>query len=556
MPAGELPLDAVHWLLALVPILVLLSLLIVFRWDPQEAGPIAMFVAALIAVFIYQAPPELLAVAAGKGIWDAIFVLYVVWTALLLYHVIDQAGGFAALHQGIQHYTENELFIVLAFGWVFASFLQGIAGFGTPIAVVAPLLLALGVRPIHAVSIPLIGHAWANLYGTIGVGWLATEQVITIQEPLEAAFQTGLLLWIPNVLGAVAIAWLYGRTPAVRHAWPMIVIISILHGGVQLGVTLVDPVISAFLAGTVGLLALIPLAKLDRYAEPAEGIDNRPAMSEGEADETDGEEVEEPEEEGEPPMGLGMSLLPYVVLTIVAAGALLIPPLEAALEQIEIGPPFPEVTTGYGIEAEAEEAYQPFAPLTHPGTFLLVSTIIGWAVYRARGYYDEWGQEEGREGIWSGLADDAVPASVAIVAFLVMGLFMEDSGQTLVLAIGTGEVTPPTVYAFASGWIGMLGAFMTSSNTSSNIIFAPLQDATAETMDELVQATIIAGQHAGGAVGNVIAPANVVLGTSSIGAIGREGEILKLTIVWAVLVMAVVGVATIVLNGLTLVGGG
>ena len=290
MPAGELPLDAVHWLLALVPILVLLSLLIVFRWDPQEAGPIAMFVAALIAVFIYQAPPELLAVAAGKGIWDAIFVLYVVWTALLLYHVIDQAGGFAALHQGIQHYTENELFIVLAFGWVFASFLQGIAGFGTPIAVVAPLLLALGMRPVYAVSIPLIGHAWANLYGTIGVGWLATEQVITIQEPLEAAFQTGLLLWIPNVLGAVAIAWLYGRTPAVRHAWPMIVIISILHGGIQLGVALVDPVISAFLAGTVGLLALIPLAKLDRYAEPAEGIDNRPAMSEGGADETGGEE--------------------------------------------------------------------------------------------------------------------------------------------------------------------------------------------------------------------------------------------------------------------------
>lgn len=92
------------------------------------------------------------------------------WPALLLYRVGDRAGAFVALREGIERFSRNELFLVLAFGWVFASFLQGIAGFGVPIAVVTPLLLALGVRPIYAVLIPLIGHAWANMFGTLAVG--------------------------------------------------------------------------------------------------------------------------------------------------------------------------------------------------------------------------------------------------------------------------------------------------------------------------------------------------------------------------------------------------
>ena len=99
------------------------------------------------------------------------FILYVVWPALLLYRVTDQAGGYEALRQGITRFSRNELFLVVALGWVFSSFLQGIAGFGTPIAVVAPLLVAFGVRPVYAVVIPLIGHLWAKFFGTLGVSW-------------------------------------------------------------------------------------------------------------------------------------------------------------------------------------------------------------------------------------------------------------------------------------------------------------------------------------------------------------------------------------------------
>lgn len=90
---------------------------------------------------------------------------------------------------------------MLTLGWVFSSFLQGIAGFGTPIAVVAPLSVAFGVRPVYSVAIPIIGHVRAKFFGTLAVGWLATPQVVDLADPTEVAFQTGLLLIIPVVLG-------------------------------------------------------------------------------------------------------------------------------------------------------------------------------------------------------------------------------------------------------------------------------------------------------------------------------------------------------------------
>ena len=198
---SDVPVDLLHWGLAIVPIAVLLVLLAVLRWKAPEAGPIGLVVAAGVALFAFRTPLETLAVASGKGVWDAFFILLVIWPALVLYRVTDGAGAFDALRTGITRFSRDDVFLVLAFGWVFASFLQGIAGFGTPIAVVAPLLVAIGVKPVMAVVIPLIGHAWANMFGTLGVSWLATGQVIEIEDETATAFQTAALLWIPNLTG-------------------------------------------------------------------------------------------------------------------------------------------------------------------------------------------------------------------------------------------------------------------------------------------------------------------------------------------------------------------
>ena len=524
-----------------MPIALLLFLLVGLRWKSTEAGPLGLFAAVIISLLLFRTPLETVTVAVGKGIWDSIFILYVIWPALLLYVVADRAGAFDSLRIGITRFSKNNMFLVLAFGWVFASFLQGIAGFGVPIAVVAPLLLAIGVKPIFAVAIPLMGHAWANMFGTIAVSWLATNQVIDIANPIATAWQTAVLLWIVNIAGGLAIAWMYGRGAAIRHAMPMILIISLIHGGGQLALVFWNPVVSNFIAGTIALLILYPLSTWKRYDQPHEEMAVQ-AMSEDFQASTEREQLKR-----EPVMGLGMATFPYIVLTIVTLGALLTPAIEAALGAFDVGLPFAEVTTGYDVTREATAEYSPFALFTHPGTFLVVAAIISWVVYSFKGYYTAWNRIKDQDSIWKGVTDGAFPASVAVISFLTMATVFDHSGQTQTLALGIAAATPATGYAFAANFIGILGAFMTSSNTASNVLFSGLQQNVAQ-LQNLSTSSVIAGQSAGGALGNTISPANVVLGTGTTGISGQEGAVLSKTLPLSIAIAVLLGIGTIILN--------
>ena len=217
--------------------------------------------------------------------WDAIFILYVIWPALLLYQITKQAGAYDALRQGIAKFSRNDLFIILALSWVFASFLQGIAGFGAPVAVVVPLLIAVGVKPIYAVAMGVLAHAWARFFGTLGVGWLALQRVANVEDVIRAAYESALLILIPTYLGGLLVVWLYGKGPAVRHAWPLVLILGTILGLGQLLVALFSPELSTFLAAAVALLALYPLSRWKCFGEPIQGIPNRSAMVQRQASE-------------------------------------------------------------------------------------------------------------------------------------------------------------------------------------------------------------------------------------------------------------------------------
>jgi lactate permease len=251
-----------------MPIVVMAFLLIQMRWTAQQAGTMGMFVAAAAALLVFRTPVETLAVAGAKGVWDSVPILFVIWPALLLYHIVNKAGGYEALRQGIVRFSRNELFVVIALGWVFTSFLQGIDGFGTPIVVVAPLLVAIGMRPVYAVAIPIIAHIWAKFYGTLGVGWIATLQTVDLdpQTILATAYQSSLLMIIQVLLGGFTVVWMYGRWPAIRHAWPLVLIISAIQGVGQLIVSLYAPPLAAFIPATLAMFA-VALAALCRAVD-------------------------------------------------------------------------------------------------------------------------------------------------------------------------------------------------------------------------------------------------------------------------------------------------
>ncbi|GAA2104712.1 L-lactate permease [Brevibacterium salitolerans] len=540
----ELPIDLLHWTLAVLPIAALAFFMIQLRWTAQQAGAMGVIVVAVIALAFFRTPAETLGVAGAKGVWDAIFILLVIWPALLLYQFMVRSGGYEAMRRGITAMSRNELFIVVALGWVFTSFLQSVDGFGTPIAIVAPLLVAFGLKPVYAVAIPIIAHVWAKFFGTLGVGWLATLQVVDLDPgtAMATAVESSVMLTLTALMGGLTVVWMYGRWAAVRHGWPLVLILAGIQGLGQFPALLVDPVLAAFLPATAALLALWPLSRWKRFAEPAPGIVDRPAMaSEALASSAAGTGPQ-------PPMSTAMAFFPYILLSVIAVLTSVITPLADLLGRFTVGFPFPAVGTGYGVETEAESAFSALAPLSHPGAGLLLTGLVTWLVFSARGYFRSWQvQKETQDpGALRGLLASAIPASVPIVTFLVMASMMNHSGQTATMALGISAVAPAAVYAFLANGIGVVGAFATSSQTSSNVLFSALQVNMAE-LKGLPVSTVLAAQSAGASIGNAVGPANVVMGASTAGIIGREGDILRKTLPWTLAAAAVTGIVTVVM---------
>lgn len=534
-------LNLINWLLAALPIIALIILMVGMNWTAQQAGTTGIFIAAAVAFFIFEATTRALAVSTAKGIWDAIPILYVIWPALLLYHIMNQSGGYDALRRGISKMSRNELFIIVALGWVFTSFLQGIDGFGTPIAVVAPLLVAFGMRPVYAVAIPIIAHIWAKFYGTLGVGWLATLAVVDLDAAttISMGLQAAVLIAIQAFFGGFMVAYLYGKWPAIRAGWPLILIIAAIQSVGQFFTVLIDPILAAFLPAAVSLLALYPLSRWSRYKEPDPTITDRPAMAEEAHTELTG---------AEPPMGTLAALAPYALLTVLALATSLIEPLRALLNGPSFGFVFPETTTLDGVTTVEAARYAPLHFLSHPGATITVAALITWFVFKKQNYFVEWAKRSGKEqlGVVWGLISSAVPASVPIIAFLILASIMKHSGQNTMLALGISAVAPAYVFAFLANGIGILGAFMTSSSTSSQVIFSELQVTLAKAKG-LPEATILAAQSAGGAIGNAIAPANVVMGASTTGINGQEGAILRKTLPWTAITFVLTGIMTVIL---------
>jgi lactate permease len=288
------------------------------------------------------------------------------------------------------------------------------------------------------------------------------------------------------------------------------------------------------------MVALYPLSRWRRYAEPQVGVDNRPAMQ--------ANLMRDDANNGKAPMSLATASMPYVVLTVIALSTAMIAPIANVLRTVTVGLPFPEVSTGYDITNAAVARYSALEPLMNPGASLLLTAVLTWLIFRARGYYKAWGETQSNDepGVAASLFASAVPASVPIIAFLVMARVMDHSGQIESLAHGIAAVAPTYVFAFLSNGIGVIGAFATSSSTSSNVLFSDLQVTLAK-LKGLPTATILASQSAGGGIGNAIAPANLVLGASTAGISGQEGEILRKTLPWTLVAFVLTGIATVLL---------
>src|SRR5213596_2411311 len=322
---------------AALPLAVLLVGLLGLHWRGTQAGIIALGVSAAVAAIAFAASPAVLGIALWRAIALSLHVLYIVWAALLLYEIADKIGAIRSIGTAVAHLTEDHVLQLLIVGFAFTSFLQGVAGFGVPVAVTAPLLIGLGFQPLEAAAVPLVGHAWAVTMGDMASSFQALRAVTGL-PPRQMGIWIAALLGIASVATGFAVAHVNAGTRQYRRAFGDVLLLALSQ----------QWIIASFGAGMVGLVVSMGLARLARRRGPGY-LGLLPAWP-------------PPQGRREPPrpappagaeMSFHLAFLPYYALIGVVAVATFIGPLNRLLDAVAVSFHFGTAQTGLGWTTES-----------------------------------------------------------------------------------------------------------------------------------------------------------------------------------------------------------
>jgi lactate permease len=453
-----------------------------------------------------------------------------VWAALFLYRVTDEAGVLAAIGAGLPRLTPDRGLQALLLGWIFGAFLQGVSGFGVPVAVVAPLLVGLGFPPVTAVVIASVGHSWAVTFGSLGSSFYALIGT-TGRSGEELAPWCAVTLGLACLGCGAGTLWAAGGRRTLRAGLAPLLLIGSVMAGVQfLVVTNGMWAIGGMVGGLAGLVVGVGWARgrtrgsvrrprPTPVGEPrARGSVRRPRPTTGD-------------------MPIGWAMFPYALLVAIVLAAQLIPPVRDFLGQVVIRVQFPELTTSRGWVTPAGSG-RTINLCGHAGALLTYAALVTYALFHRQGRY-----EPGTAGrIARTVVQRATRSSLGIVAMVGMAVTMEHAGMTHLLANGVARLAGPA-FPLVAPFIGALGAFMTGSNTNSNVVFGSLQQHVA-TLVGVSPLIILAAQTAGGAVGSLFAPAKVIVGCSTVELGGKEGPVLRAAMRYGLAIVAGLALAT------------
>lgn len=466
------------------PLLLLLGLMLVAGWSAARAALAGLALGVVLVPTVFAPAgglPALLPGVVAESLFQGGSILWILLPAMALYLHQREAGSFERLREALAGIAPAPGVQVLLLGWFLALFLEGAAGFGTPAAIVAPLLVALGLPPVQAVVIALIGHAGGVVFGALGTPLLA-QAGLTGLDPASLATPTALL----NATAAAVLmgAFAHGlRTAALPSGmaglplrWAGFGLLAFVLAQIGLAAT-VGPETATLGAATLGLGLTVALLRW------------RTAPRAG----------------GPPPSSLLRTLAPYLALLVLVLVTRSLPGLREALAGLE---------WRWQLDGGFDGALN---PVLHPGTLLLAALLIGC---RTQGL-----PLASLRPALTEAARRLLPVALALIAMLALSQLMlhagmiEDLQQALVASLGGA-------WPWAAPALGALGSFVTGSATASNLLFAPLQLDTAQALG-LPPAWILAGQGVGAAVGNIVCPHNVVAAAATVGLAGREAELLR-----------------------------
>jgi len=574
--------------LALTPILIAAVLLVVFRTPAKWAMPIVYISTVGLAWLVWNVSGNVLAAAAADGVVTAINLLLIVFSAILLLNTLDQSGAVSAIRRGFHAISDDRRVQLVIVAWLFGSFIEGAAGFGTPAAICAPLLVALRFPPAAAVMIGLMIQSTAVTFGAVGtpieIGvrqGLAdaafTEHLQSIgltmdQYVRQVTIRAASIHAVCGVLMPTLMVMMTTRFFGEQKSWTagLRALPFTLFGGLAfvipywLTAWLLGPEFPSLIGAMIGLAIVVPAAKLGfltprdtwNFVDEEKWPEDWKAQAGSSARKTASKGSAASER---PPMHVALAWLPYV---LVAALLLLtrLPqlPLKGWLRSPAVSLKW-EHLFGTQISVSAQPLYLPaFVLLVVVGiTFFLhrmkwnqmqtaitassrvmlgAGVVLIFTVPMVKTYMASKENQGGPAIVQTAdQVGDTTPGDPPREALPSMPLAMADW-----VAINVGQVWP----GFA-GVIGAMGAFIAGSNTVSNLMFAKFQHGVAMRL-AMSSPWIVALQAVGAAAGNMIAIHNVVAASATVGLLGREGSTLRKTILptmYYVLVAGMIGLA-------------
>ncbi|MGW0517975.1 L-lactate permease [Crossiella sp. NPDC003009] len=505
-PTGSLLLSA---LLALLPLVVLLVLLGVFRWQAHWAGLSTLALSLAIAVLGYSMPLGLALNSAAYGAGQSVLVvLWITFNAIWIYHLTVHSGHFAVLRRAFSSISDDPRTQAIVIAFSFGALLEALAGGGGPVAICSVMLIALGVHPLKAATLALVADTAPVAFGGMGNPITVLSSVTGLSADAYGAM-AGRQVSILAVLIPFLLVFIVDGRRGLREAWPVALAAGLSFGLAQFVVSnYISYRLCDIIAAIVSVGAVLVVTRMRRTAPVpvtvGGGPDERPA----------------PDSRRE----VATAFAPYAIIVAVFSLAQF-DAVKALLNQATWVFQWPGLQVAAASGKAVSTSYT-FNIGSATGTLLLVSGLLSLLVLRispltALRVYGRTIRQFG----W---------AILAILSVFALSYVMNLSGQIITLGVwlaGTGAF-----FAFLSPIVGWFGVTITGTDAGANALFGGLQTTAAQ---QLGASPILFGasNSSGGVMAKMISPQNLAIGTAAVGLVGKEGDLFRRVFGWSLLLL-------------------
>ena len=543
-------------LLAFAPLVLAALLLVVLNWPAKRAMPVVFLVTALIALMAWGMSFNRVLASALQGLVLTGAILWIIFGAILLLNTLKHSGAIKAIRGGFANISPDRRVQVIIVAWLFGCFIEGASGFGTPAAVAAPLLVALGFPALGAVMLGMMVQSTPVSFGAVGtpivVGvaggldkagiseqllakgsdWETFYRLITSEVALTHA-TIGILM---PLFMCVMLTRFFGRNKSWSEGFSiapfaifagLCFVIPYAAAGVFLG-----PEFPSMIGALVGLAIVVPAAKagflLPKTSWDFADAKDWPVHWMGNI------QIKLDDLTAKAPISVGMAWFPYVLL----AGLLVLSRVNADVKafftkNLVLG--WKNILGEAGLSGSIEFLYL-------PGGIMVLVVLATFLLHRMK--LSELGaavSESSRTILGAGFV---LIFTIPMVRILInSGVNASDLPSMPRAMAELVANTVGDIYPFFAPAVGALGAFIAGSNTVSNLMLAQFQFDTAQLIG-VSGAMLIAVQAVGAAAGNMIAIHNVVAASATVGLLGREGAVLRMTIIPTTYYLIMAGLLT------------